>query len=263
MPIHMPNAMKVEPYKAYLEALSGIPVGGRMMPYNWAEFPRPVLPMFFVYSQFLEEFPRELANSINALTVNVHKLTAWAEVLSGMSEDRRFEIAHEFIEDLATNSLFLPYVIKSRFAFSIAHLSHQANRTWQSGWKDDLDLDAAIYLNAADVRASHWRAYPKLKASVESVNGKAFKTSTCDFRNAYNHRFSPRFEFGVTQIVTRTVNKDTGRICYGIGGTPPLQIRTVAELLGRERDRCYVAFERFQRLIAEQTNAISEFRARS
>jgi len=258
----VPRTMTVETYKTYLQALRASPLDGKMMPYNWADLRKPVSARWLVYSQMLDEFARELANSVNKLTTNVQKLSDWAAVLQDADEEKQFEIAHEFIDDLATNTLMLPYVIKSRFAFSIAHLSHQANRVWSNNWKDDLALDAAIYLDATDARAPHWQSYKKLKLSVEAINGRSFKAATGDFRNAYNHRFSPRFVFGVTQIVTRTVDEATGRINYGIGGRPPLQLKALVELLDKERNRCYIAFERFQILINEQISAIADSQAR-
>ena len=77
---------------------------------------------------------------------------------------------------------------------------------------------------------------------------------TDDFRNTYNHGFSSRFVVGMTAMVKREVIG--GRVSYAFGGTDPLTVAEVANLLAVERDHCYRAFEAFQELVEEQIAAI-------
>jgi hypothetical protein len=137
-------------------------------------------------------------------------------------------------------------------------LSHQANRTWDSEWVDDFPLEGAIYLNTTDRYAAPWHGYKRFKLAAEAINGSAFKDATGDFRNAYNHRFSPRFVVGMTGFVTRDVDPSTGQVQYGFGGRGPLELSAIVHLLEHERDRCYMAFARFQELVNEQERAISD-----
>lgn len=65
----------------------------------------------------------------------------------------------------------------------------------------------------------------------------------------------------MTSMVTREVLGD-GRVRYGIGGSEPLGLDRVADLLSVERDHCYLAFEAFQALVNEQASQISGFEAR-
>ena len=55
-------------------------------------------------------------------------------------------------------------------------------------------------------------------------------------------------------MVKRKMND--GAVCYAIGGTDPLTVTEVADLLTIERDHCYRAFKEFQALVEEQIAAI-------
>lgn len=48
---------------------------------------------------------------------------------------------------------------------------------------------------------------------------------------------------------------------YGVGGTEPLGLDYVADLLAVERDHCYRAFNAFQTLVAELEDSIMAFDA--
>lgn len=50
---------------------------------------------------------------------------------------------------------------------------------------------------------------------------------------------------------------------FRIGGTPPLDLNKVADVLQLECDHCYVAFEAFQALIGEQVEAITKFETKN
>jgi hypothetical protein len=84
--------------------------------------------------------------------------------------------------------------------------------------------------------------------------GKNFKQASDDFRNTYNHGFSSRFVVGMTATVKRELIGD--RVSYAFGGTDPLTVAEVADLLAIERDHCCRAFEAFQALVEEQIAAI-------
>ena len=250
--------MSVALYRSYRRALKATPFTGRFMPYGWGGLPNPLSATWMAYSQMLGEFSTELANAINGLTHDVQRLRAWSLVVGPLSDQQKLNATHEFIDTLATNAVNLPYVIRSRFAFAVAHLCHQANLAKDlAGWKDDLPLDGEIWLNTADKYGKGWAGYVPVKLCLEGIGAKAFKDATGDFRNAYNHRFSPRFVVGMTGLVTRIVDTTSGRVCYGFGGREPLDLAEVADLLAAERDYCYSAFAAFQTLVAEQVAVIA------
>ena len=136
----------------------------------------------------------------------------------------------------------------------MGHLSHQANQAADGrNWKDEFP-DKNLYLNDIEPYASQWKKYRAFKLKLELLVGKKFKQASDDFRNTYNHGFSSRFVVGITAMVKREVIG--GRVRYAFGGTDPLTVAAVADLLAIERDHCYRTFEAFQALVEEQIAAI-------
>jgi hypothetical protein len=241
-------------YEAFRAALDVTPVGGKFMEYDWWTLPEPLGHRWMFYTQMLFEYATELANIINDLTNHVHRLSAWNKVLAGMDATDKLEIASEFIDTLGTIALSEPYAIKSRFAFAVGHLCHQANRAADGiGWKDHFP-DKNLYLNDIEPYASQWKKYRSFKLKLEPLAGEKFRQASDNFRHTYNHGFSPRFVVGMTAMVKRQVID--GRVQYAFGGTDPLTVGKVAELLTIERDHCYRAFEAFQVLVNEQIDVI-------
>ena len=125
-------------YKAYRAALDATPVGGKFMQYRWWTLPNPLNAAWMAYSQMLDEYATELANIVNDLTNHVHRLRAWDTVLAALDDTDKHEVSHEFIDTLGTVALGQPYAIKSRFAFAVGHLSHQANQAADGrDWRDE------------------------------------------------------------------------------------------------------------------------------
>lgn len=241
-------------YQAYRTALDATPVDGMFIKYRWWTLPNPLDAAWMAYSLMLDEYATELANIINDLTNHVHRLRAWDTVLLGLDETDKHELSHEFIDTLGTVALGQPYAIKSRFAFAVGHLSHQANKAADGrDWRDEFP-DKNLYLNDIEPYSSQWKEYRAFKLKLEPLAGKKFKQASDNFRNNYNHGFSSRFVVGMTATVKREVIGD--RVRYTFGGTDPLTVAEVAELLAIERDHCYRAFKAFQKLIEEQIAAI-------
>ena len=115
-----------------------------------------------------------------------------------------------------------------------------------------------LYLNDIEPFCRPWRRYRRFKLAVERIAGTAFKEASDDFRNVYNHGFSSRVVLGITASVTRD-QRPNGSVVCGFGGTPPLGLTAIADLLAIERDHCYAAFMAFQALVGEQTAAIRAF----
>jgi hypothetical protein len=250
--------MSVALYRRYSQALKATPMPGRLTPYDWVQPRARSILQWLPYEQMLNEFAHELANSLNEFTALVHSLGVWAEVIKPLMDRQKHQAVFEFIQAPATVAVNLPHVIKARLIFATAHLCHQANQArLGADWVDDLPLDDKIYLDAVDQYGAGWRRYPRFKRRLEALAGRAYRRDTHDFRNAYNHRFSPRFVMGFTHLVTRAVNKETGRVTYGFGGQDPLDLAEVVALLAEERDRSYAAFQSFQELVAEHEAAIT------
>jgi hypothetical protein len=250
--------MSVGLYQRVADALDKTPFAGRIMPYDWGGLPKSLYLTWMAYSGMFDDFAREIANTINQLTNNVHRLSAWDVVLHSSGNDEKLRAVREFIDPLATVSLNLPYVIRSQFIFSTAHLCNQANQTHDgASWKDDLPLDEEIYFSAADKYGANWLAYKPLKALLERIGDKGYRAGTSDYRNAYNHRFSPRVVIGITKTITRQIDP-SGQVSYSFGGSPPLPLKLVVDQLTAQCGHCYSAFEAFQTLIGEHEVFISK-----
>ena len=203
----------------------------------------------------LDEHSRELANSINELQRYITSLKAWKGVIDNKNDNEKFEIVIEFVSPIATLAINLPYVIRSRFIYSVAHLCHQANQVKQKNWVDDLPLDNEIYFDVADKYSSLWKSYKKLKLALEKISNKQFQSDTYDFRNKYNHRYSPKIEVGLTGLVRRNV-RDNGKVSYGFGYTKPLKIDQLLPALSGQYLACLKAFEEYQKLVQEHISEI-------
>lgn len=254
------SRLAIQLYTTFRAELDTIPLGGRFMPYRWWSLPDPIGVHWMPYAEMLGEFATELANIVNRLTNHVHRLRAWASVVESLTIDEKLAATHDFIDELGTVGLCLPYAIKSRFAYAVAHLCHQANMTkGLADWRDDdFPEEHALYLNEIEPVCRAWRRFRRFKMCMEPIGGRSFNSGSSDFRHAYNHRVPSRLVLGMTSMVTRTRQSD-GRIRYGFGGEAPLELPAIAALLEIERDHCYRAFDAFQALVHEHIDAIAAF----
>ena len=149
----------------------------------------------------------------------------------------------------------MPYAIKSRFTYVVAHLSHQANSAKDMNRPDVFPEEEALYLNHLDPICSGWRGFRRFKVGLEKVGGSAFRERSGDFRHSYNHRVPPQIALGMTGLVTRSAPKN-GPVSYSFGGRAPLDVASMATLLASERDLCVAAFGLFQALVEEQIAAV-------
>jgi len=243
-------------YQCYLVARENLSTIGDWVEYNWTKLPQSLCITYLAYSQMLNEHSREIANSINQLQRLILSLKAWNLHLHSIDDDqRKFNIVSEFVDPIATVAINLPYVIRSRFIYSTAHLSHQANQSLCSEWKDDFPLDSEIYFAQADKFGSDWRAYNKLKQVLEKIASGNYVEESIDFRNKYNHRYSPRIEIGLTGLVSRNVDK-SGHVSYSLGYTEPLKLINIVTILGAQHVFCLKAFSKYQILVKEQISSI-------
>ena len=118
-------------------------------------------------------------------------------------------------------------------------------------------MDDEIYFAQAERVGGLWKTWSKLKTKLERIGDKTYQAKTMNFRNTYNHRFSPRIVVGQTNMVTRDVDAKSKQVSYGFGGTEPLTLTLVVGLLEEQCQHCYKAFEAFQKLVQEQEKAIS------
>jgi hypothetical protein len=142
--------LSVEIYRQFRRVRKRQRFDGRFMPYNWGGLPDPLSALWMPYSLMFQEFSRELANEINGFTNHVNDIRAWASVVEPLTDLQKMKLGREFIDSLGVHVLSSPYAIRSRYIFATAHLCHQANRTRDQDWSDDLPMDEDIYMAEAD-----------------------------------------------------------------------------------------------------------------
>jgi hypothetical protein len=226
-------------------------------PYHWWNLPDTLPIGWFAYAQFLEEHAQELSNSINELRRLLASLMAWEKLLPRLEEKVLLKTIIEHVSPTSTLALLMPSVIRARFIYSIAHLSHQANMLMIDDWTDDLPIDTEIHFNQADQYGRQWSSYSPLKAALERIANREYSASTYDFRNSFSHRYSPRIEIGLTGLVSRNISKK-GKVSYGFGETQPLKLSDIVPLLLQQHSNCITAYMHYQQLVNEQTSAIAE-----
>jgi hypothetical protein len=258
-PTAITEHMHLELYRRFVDLRAAADAVGQLMPYNWTAMPDRLNAAWMVYSAMLDDFARELANSINAFTLNVRRLSAWETLMTSLGEEEKAEALHEFIEPIATLCLLTPYAIRSRLLFATAHLCHQVNLVRETDWPEaSLPVDDKIWMDSADRQGARWRKYNRLKTRIEAIGGKRLGQATANFRNAFAHRFSPRVGTGITNFATRHFDPAAGKACYSFGGTEPLDLKELTALLVAELDRCYAAFAAFQALVGDQAAYVTE-----
>lgn len=243
-------------FARFLEVRRNLASSGQLAEYGWVDRSRRWPITYAAYGEFLREHACELANSINELRHLTRSLNAWSEVLTAKTDvNEKIELLMEFIGPIATTGINLPYVIRSRFIYSVTHLCHQANRNRSTSWIDDLPMDSEIYFAQADSAGAPWASYNRLKRSLEQISARNYSDLTRDFRNSYNHRYSPRIEMGLTGLVRRNVGI-SGQVTYSFGHTEPLTLAHLIPVLNQQHHIVLNAFSLYRRLVEEQLNAI-------
>lgn len=252
------NVLLVDEFRRFLKIRDSLAPSGALAPYEWNSKHR-WYGAFLVYSEMLNEHARELANSLNEFGRHVRTLEAWANRFSEIEDiNLKFDLMLEFVEPVSIVAINLPYVIRSRFIYSTSHLCHQANKIRSDDWIDNFPLDKDVWFESADKSGATWKRYKKLKLSLEKIAGKDFGRMTSDFRNSYNHRYSARVEFGLSNIVNRLVDHN-GKISYGIGQTEPLKLVIIVDQLKQQHSLAMAAFNCYQELIKEQIAEIEKW----
>lgn len=251
------NIQLLTTYEKFLNLRFEAKGPGELADYNWYSLPDTLPFEFMPYSQMLADHSREVANSINELYRYVVNIQVWEQIFKEVNEELKHELIIEMVDPFATLAINLIYIIKSRFIFSIAHLCHQANMfKFKTKWKDNLPNDEEIYFKHADETGSSWRSYKKLKLSLEKTGNKQFTKSTSNFRNKYNHRYSPRIEIGHTGFVKR--KRSETKISYGFGPTEPLTLSKLTPILSEQYTLYLQVYSCYKKLIFDHLTLFEE-----
>ncbi len=252
----MEDDQYIKAYSLFRVALKQVPLSGELVTYDWPTMPRKIPVHWMVYFEMLSDYSRELANILNQFLTYIDVLTAWDKVFLDYEEEDRLYLIHEFVEPICTICLNLPYVIRSRFIFFVTHLCHQANISLLGKkWKDDLPEDQCIDFKKMDKVATKWLAYKQLRLSMGQLADKKHQAEVNNYRHKFQHRYPPRIEVGLSEIIKRNIN-EAGRVSYAIGYSLPLRIGQITSSLKGQHAAAMRVYKCYQELVNEQLGKI-------
>lgn len=225
---------------------------------------------------------RELTNNLNAWLGKLRRWHAWQIVMSGYSEDERWELEHEFVTPLATYCLFQPSALRDTITFVVTNGMHQVLRCVDSSYPDRLPLDQAPWEKPSyptrhkkEKQLAHivarWPEGELLLSTLKKLDDPSNRHATSDFRNRASHTIAPRFSRGITRAVTRAVVQKTRfeprgdgyfhdvpipgqvSVSYGFGGTDPLDLNQVREANVNQFELAVACFDYYVALLKATT----------
>ena len=256
----MEDEFYFEAYKRYREKLKQTSWFAEPVSYDWLTLPSEISFEWFLYHKMLNEHIRQLANAVNQLLRDTVKLSTWANLACEYTDEEKLYLITEFIGHIAAITLNLPYVIRSRFIFSVAHLCHQANRIKDANWKDTFPNDKSINFKTMEKFSKGWDAYGKFKQSLTKLSNDKFNVETTEFRNKFHHQLPVLIEIGLSSLLSRKKNA-SGSVSYGLGGIKPLSLNKIVPLLEEQHSAALLCFSSYQELIEEQINQIFSHKA--
>jgi len=245
----------VRMYQAYLSEREDNDIGLPCMPYSWAGIPETIDSAWMAFAEFIKEYSSELANEVNSFRTYIQNLSAWGRILEGCTDNEKFSILSEFVEPMAICALNHPYSVRSRFIYAVSHISHQANKSKDDDWKDDIKTDASINFNEMKRMGSRWESFGYFKKSLSGVNNENYTDKLLNYRNKFNHRFPPLIELGLSGFVTR-VKAEDGKVRYGFGYTDPILISDALPMLIEQHASMSQCFDAFKSLVTEQVHHV-------
>lgn len=247
----------LQAFTAYRKAFFASDSSLQLAPYNHIET-RDSLPFTWAaYHQMLDDHARSLANDLNHFSYHISQVEAWSKVIRSYEIEDQLGLLIEFIDPIATTCVNYPYAIRSRFIFSVSHLSHQANLISDNSWSEskfpakDKSIDYKIMLKIAD----RWSNFKLLEKEFVGLCNEKYINETKNFRNKYHHQYPPRFEHGHTNFVSRNYGPD-GRVSYGFGYIEPLSLENLIPTLIDQHSCSLRCFEHYSNLAREQLSAI-------
>ncbi|MBN9368877.1 MAG: hypothetical protein J0H59_17860 [Comamonadaceae bacterium] len=254
------------------------------LPYNVVDLSAPRWSA--MGDMLIKDELRELTNILNAWLGTLRHWHAWLTVSQGYSDEDTWQLEYEFIAPLATYCLFQPSAIRDTFTFVVTNGMHQVLLATDSSYKDRLILDQAPWeerkyptrRKKEEQLASVINRWPKGRSLLDNLrrlDDGTTRDATSDFRNRSSHSIAPRFSRGTTRMVTRTIEQATrmerradggcewvpvsGKtaVCYGFGGTEPLDLDQVRQVNLAQFDIAVACFDLYLALLTKTTAARS------
>ena len=223
----------------------------------------------------------ETINQLNAWCEWLMHLSVWTDVLDHFDEQKAWNIQHSYVDPLAQICLMQPSSARDRFGHIATNAIHQANLCTIEGYPDQLKQDGQKHpLSRKQLEGQiseigkHWSGTTAFLDALVTVDSKAYRDATMNYRNLASHAIAPRFRFGITNTVVRSwgsisklVDQGNGtsllvedatqmRASYGFGGTEALDLRSVYQLSHAEFSKTVTTFDAYSHLLQEMLSAM-------
>lgn len=217
---------------------------------------------------------QEMINLLNAWGRHLTDWAAWLIVLPKYGENDAMTIQMGCVEAPVFFCMLQPSATRDRFIRISTTAIHQMNIQTDSGYTDRLDEDKEFLTRGKREKqlatiGTRWRSYADYQRRLSLIDGHAYRDTTRDFRNRASHTIAPRFERGVTNLVTRKIVPATemqlqsdgtyksvgipGRKAaqYGFGGTAALKLEDMRQANLNEFTLAQHAMRAYEALLHE------------
>lgn len=270
-------------YTLFLDKLEVVPTPAHFpLPYGICEevrqAPWPHLPLI---DQMVSWDLSETINQLNAWAEWLLHLSIWTEVLDNFDEQDAWTLQHHYVDPLAQVCLIEPSATRDRFGHIATHAIHQANLCTLDGYRDHLKQDDRKYpLSRKQVEeqiveiGALWKGTQPFLEALKNLDTDGYHQATRNYRNLASHAIAPRFRFGYTNMVVRSIRPATEQVqqpdgsylfvehptkkavSYGFGGTDALDLREVHRLSQTQFDQAVSVFNAYRALMGEMLSAL-------
>lgn len=218
-----------------------------------------------IFQLMVDDFTRELINSINGFYIRIFDADCWTRVSSQFDEDDRSSLLYEFAKPLFELCLSSPYSLKNRFIYSTANLLHQSNRHVITDWKDDLPKERDISYKTLEKLGKPWTRFADFLTALATLNDDKFRRDTRNYRHLNHHRFPIHIGRGLLPYFVRAQApaastggdlhcgvSHQGGVMYEYHASPPLDPGRILKLLYSQHASARKTFEFYWLLLEEQ-----------
>jgi hypothetical protein len=210
---------------------------------------------------------QEVINGLNSWKAHLHSWACWNGVIKNQpNEEWAWAIRSDFVEPLAFFCMSQPTSFRDRLTKFSTFATHYANLEFDPAYTSDiLEEDeenfkrllrgspSSYYLSREKAEkqlatiSKESETAKEILVAIKLLDTDEYRSRTYGWRNKAAHYIAPRFEFGETQLITRSVSfpyksvklengfvgliedKSKMSIGYGIGGCPAIPLNEAYE----------------------------------